>query len=61
MTRRDYVLLSTALHRAYVNSTAAGRVGVFAAAQHIGHDIALRSSGFNIAQFLEQTVEGHTA
>lgn len=57
MTRRDYVMLSTALRRAY-RSDPQFKGGVMAAAISIAHDIALANSAFDVARFYQDITEG---
>lgn len=57
MTRRDYVMLSTALRRAY-KSSPAFHEGVMAAAISIAHDISLGNAAFDVARFYRDISDG---
>lgn len=56
MTRRDYILLSTALRRAHSQAESPIEAqGVRLAANEIGHAIAQRNLAFNYPQFMRDS------
>lgn len=66
MTRRDYIMLSCSLHRAYVagvherpgHNAEDYRQGVMSAAISIARDLSSQSSGFDTARFYKDVTEG---
>lgn len=57
MTRRDFVMLSTAMRRAYLSGPEL-QAGVMCAAISIAHDISVRNPAFDVERFYRDISQG---